>query len=147
MRLHLDLAAYGLATLTNFLHAPALLLTNLAMAPAGTLQSAAAMVPLAALLVRASDVRVRSTRPRLAAVALAAAAALVVESPCCGAKQGISVGPCSAAPPGRCCEAKVRAQSANVLNILAGVRPHAPNPLPNPLPQPDRPTLWSPWPS
>jgi hypothetical protein len=107
VRLHLDLAAYGLATLTNVLHAPALLLTNLAMAPAGTLSSAAAMVPLAALLVRASDVRMRSTWPRLAAVALAAAVALVVESPCCGAAQGISVGPCSAAPPDRCCEAKV----------------------------------------
>ena len=110
VRLHLDLAAFGLATLTNFLHAPALLLTNLAMAPAGTLQSAAAMVPLAALLVRASDVRVRSTRPRLAALALATAVAFVVKSPCCGAAQGISVGPCSAAPPDRCCEAKVSAQ-------------------------------------
>ena len=143
VRLNLDLTAYGL---TNFLHsasagAPALLLANLAMAPPGTLWSAAALVPLAALLVRASDLCVRRTRPWLAAVVLAAAVAFLVESPCCGAAQGISVGPCSAAPPDRCCEAKVSAQSANVLNILAAVQPHASHPLPNPLPQPDRPSF------
>ena len=143
VRLNLDLTVYGL---TTFLHsasagAPSLLLANLAMAPPGTLRSAAAMVPLAVLLVRASDLRVRSTRPWLATVVLAATIAFVVESPCCGAAQGISVGPCSAAPPDRCCEAKVSAQSANVLNILAAVRPHASHPLPNPLPQPDRPSV------
>ena len=63
MRLHLDLAAFGLATLTNVMTAPALLLTNLAMAPAGTLPTAAAMLPLAALLVRASEVRVTLIQP------------------------------------------------------------------------------------
>ena len=61
----------------------------------------------------------RSTWPRLAAIALAAAVALLVRSPCCGVAQGISAGPCSSAPPDRCCEAKMRAQSPNVLSILA----------------------------
>ena len=126
VRLNLDLTAYGMTTLLHAASgssgAPGLLLANLAMAPPGTLQSACAVLPLAALLVRASDLRARSTRPRLALVALAAAVAMVVESPCCGAAQGIAPGPCSTTPHGRCCEAKVRAQSANVLCILAAVR-------------------------
>ena len=119
VRLNLDLLVYGLRKSFH----PALLLSNLAMASAGTLTSACVMVPLAALLVRtASDLRVRSTWPWLAAVVLAATVAFVVESPCCSASQSISLGVCSATPPGRCCEAKARAQSSNVLCILAAVR-------------------------
>jgi len=89
------------------------------MVPASTLPLACAMAPLAALLVRASDLRVRPTRLRLAALALAAAFAFLVESPCCDASQGISMRACREAPPGSCCEAKVRSQSPNVLSILA----------------------------
>ena len=118
VRLNLDLLVYGVRKSFH----PALLLSNLAMASAGTLTSACVMVPLAALLVRASDLRVRNTRPWLATVVLAATVAFVVESPCCSASQSISLGVCSATPPGRCCEAKARAQSSNVLCILAAVR-------------------------
>ena len=79
VRLNLDLTTYGLSSLLRAASAgaPSLLLSNLAMAPEGTLQSACALLPLAALLVRASDYRVQSTRPRLAAVLLAAAVALL----------------------------------------------------------------------
>ena len=120
VRLNLDLVVYGVGKSFH----PALLLSNLAMAPAGTLTSACVMVPIALLLVRAADrLRVWSTRPRLVAIIVAASIALVVESPCCGASQSISLGVCSATPPGRCCEAKARAQSSNVLCILAAVCP------------------------
>lgn len=124
VRLNLDLTAYGLTSVAQsaFSGAPALLLANLAMVPASTLPLACAMAPLAALLVRASDLRVRPTRLRLAALALAAAFAFLVESPCCDASQGISMRACREAPPGSCCEAKVRSQSPNVLSILAAVR-------------------------
>ena len=119
VRLNLGLVLYGV---WKSFH-PALLLGNLAMAPAGTLTSACVMVPVALLLVRAADrLTVLSTRPRLVASIVAASIALVVESPCCGASQSISLGVCSTTPPGRCCEAKARAQSANVLCILAAVR-------------------------
>tara|TARA_B110001452_G_scaffold262934_1_gene263636 strand:- start:168 stop:1772 length:1605 start_codon:yes stop_codon:yes gene_type:complete len=121
VRLTLDLIAFGVSTLASSLSETSLLLANLSMAAPGTLLAACAALPLAALLVCAAGLRVRSTRPRLGAVALAAAVAAFMPSPCCGPSQQhlseqIS---CGVNRPGVCCGLKIRAQAPNVLGHLA----------------------------